>query len=738
MEAAPRESRMQNKESDIVVRRASNKKRYQNLQSIMQIPEHFAELSIRMLDALDDSGARKETVLERRRTYLQREHFEKIARQLQGDNCECFHFGSQSEGTTTPGLQSDIDFLITYYTFNIMTIWEDWTAGMNNLLMLHDNTTPPQQYLLQDIQDYTPEPVTSLTDDGLVRKDSGQILLSAERWKNNIAYKGRDAGEATKNGPSVSWMTNWDIVYACHVRKPLPEIQHWIDRCRGKHWPPVQLLEAARIAPCFLVPAGHPDSDYKREEWRLSPNLIERMLMFSFNMTQIKCYIVLKLIKKSLFANIVGDAFTSFHCKTIMFFTIERTHPSLWCEHNLMFVLLLCLHVLRRWLRLGRLPHYIIEGVNLFDGKLSKLLQKRLLVYIDSLIRNNLQDVCCIGIDNIGCRLQARSMRHTVQAGELRGVFLHNSIRLLLKFECLKRLNLALTYIKNEQSSSQTTFEHKLKYVIRNCFENSTHAMSKTVALEFIKHLYALQISVQSSYYLRLQNVLDSENIRRVQYSLNLDVASSRLKFASLLYCSGHLQATVRVLEDVERRYHSEVKAVCAIRRIEGDRDLKVFAYMLAGNKEEEFSELPFVSCVRFVRQESYCTPAILLFEMNRNITDEEVRQRNCTKHIWMDSAEVDARPFLYYMQSLTYGGLGERDAQLHAMGVLEAYIHTCVRNQLKLYHQETALNLLGHCYEMEGDYAGALHYYEWSLRCERTNNAANWHVLRIMRLISG
>ncbi|KAH3740703.1 uncharacterized protein LOC127851571 [Dreissena polymorpha] len=720
MEVAPRESRMQNKESDIGVRRASNKKHHQNLQSIMQIPEHFAELSIRMFGALDDSGAGKETVLERRRTFLRREHIEKIAFQLQGNNIECFHFGSQSEGTTTPGLQSDIDFLLSYNKCNIMTVWEDWRTGMYNLLMLHDNTTPPQQYLLQVIHTDTPEPVTSLTDDMFVRKDSGQILFSAERWKNKIAYDTRDQVSCT-----------------FHVRKPLPEIQHWIDRCRGKHWPPVQLLEAARIAPCFLVPAGHPESDYKREEWRLSPDLIERMLTFSFNMTQIKCYIVLKLIKKSLFAYIVGDAITSFHCKTIMFFTMERTHPSLWCEHNLMSVLLLCLHLLRRWLRLGRLPHYIIEGVNLFDGKLSKLLQKRLLVYIDSLISNNLQDVFCIGIDNIGCRLQACSMRHTVQAGELRGVLLHNSIRLLLKFEYLESLKRVLTVIKHKLSSSHTTFEHKLKYIIHNCFEcieNSTNVMSKTAALELIKHFYPLHISVQSSYYLRLQNVLDSENIRRVRYSLNSDVASSRLKFASMLYCSGHLQAAVRVLEDVERRYPSKVKALCVFRRLKGDRDLKVFADMLFGNTDN--SEPPLAFCVNFLRQESHCAPVILLFEMNRNITEEEMAQRDIIDKQWIDSAEVDARPFLHYLQYLTYGGLGERDKQLHAMGVLEAYID--IRNQLNMYHQETALNLLGHCYEMEGDYAGALHYYEQSLRCRRTNNAANWHVLRIMRLISG
>ncbi|XP_052239734.1 uncharacterized protein LOC127850612 isoform X9 [Dreissena polymorpha] len=358
MEAAPKESRMQNKESDIGVRRASNKKRHQNFQSIMQIPEHFSELSIRMFDALDDSGAGKETVLERRRTYLQREHFEKIARQLL---LECFHFGSQSEGTTTPGLQSDIDFLLSKHIVNIMTIWEDWRAGMINLLMLHDNTTPPQQYLLQVIQDYTPEPMTSLTDD------------------------------------------------------------------------------------------------------------------------------------------------------------------------------------------------------------------------------------------------------------------------------------------------------------------------------------------------------------------------------------SGHLQAAVRVLEDVERRYHSKVKAVCGCREYQRDGDLKVFADMLLGNTDN--SELPLAFCVNFSRQESHCAPFILLFEMNRNITDEEVKQRAFTEKQWMDSAEVDARPFLYYLQYLTYGGLGARDKQLHAWRVLESYICD-IRNKINLYHQETAVNLLGHCYEMEGEYEGALNYYEESLGIYDTNNAAYWHVRRVLRLL--
>ena len=688
-----------------------------------------------MSDVLDDIGAGKCTVMERRGTFLRRERIMTIAEQLGGNTLECFHCGSQSEGTTTPGLNSDIDLLYSRHEINIMTHLTDWEAGFDNYLMLNDNINPPQQYLLQVSKRYTPEAATSIDDDMCVRKDSGQVILSSERHKQTREQQLAQLGAVPfKNGPSVSHMANWDVVHAFHVCKLVSEIQHWIDRCRGRHWPPVQLLEAARVAPSFLVPAGHPDSDYKREEWRLSPNLIERMLMFSFNMTQIKCYIVLKLIKQSLFNKTVVNSVTSFHCKTLMFYTIERTHHSFWKEHNLMFLLLLCLHELRKWLRLGRFPHYIIKGVNLFDGKLSIVQQRRLLQYVDSMIKNNLQDLFYIDIDKLGCRLQACCIRRIGQAGdgESGRVCVQYSIRLLLKFEML---GIFLTYLRNityAMHISKITFEQSIKYKLRTLLVYFRNEQFKTVALDLIYQLYALHNSVQSSECLRLRNPVFSETIMRFQYSLNADVASSRLKLASMLYCLGHLHAAVRVLADLKRRYHSKVKSVCRCIRLPGESDLELFANMISDNCDKELSEPPFAFCVNFVRQEAYCAPYILLFEMNRGITEEEVAQRDYADPQWMDSAEVDARPFLHYLQYLTYGGLGERDKQSYAMVVLESYIRD-PRNLINLHHCETAFNLLGHCYEMEGDFRRALLYYGASLSVLQTNNAANWHVQRLI-----
>ena len=98
-----------------------------------------------------------------------------------------------------------------------------------------------------------------------------------------------------------------------------------------------------------------------------------------------------------------------------------------------------------------------------------------------------------------------------------------------------------------------------------------------------------------------------------------------------------------------------------------------------------------------------------------------------------MDWAEVDARPFLHYRQYLTYGGLGERDKQLQTFRSWRSYI--CTRIKINLYHLETAWNLMNHCCNMEDDYIMAILLYEASLRYLGKNNAANWHIRRVLRL---
>ncbi|KAH3896892.1 hypothetical protein DPMN_021076 [Dreissena polymorpha] len=344
-------------------------------------------------------------------------------------------------------------------------------------------------------------------------------------------------------------------------------------------------------------------------------------------------------------------------------------------------------------------------------------------------------------MDNLGCRLKALRIRRIRQGGEgeLGGVVLRYSISLLLKFGYLDRFHVCLTHIIYDIESSNSTFQQGIYNTLRTAVQGFTNEQLKTVSFDLINHLYAVYNSVQSSNCLRLPNTNFIEIIRRFEFCLNTDIASSRLKLASLLYCFGHFHAAARALEDVEKRYHSKVKAVCGARQWEGQKDLRVFANMISDNCDNVRREPPFAFCVRFIREEAHCAPYVLWFEMNRAMTEEEVAQRGEYDKMWMDYAEVDACPFLHYLQYLTYGGQGERTKQLYALEVLKLDILN-LRNIINMHHPETAHNLLGYCYELEGDYQAALYIYAKSLSIvcgSNTNNAANWHIQRVQRLIS-
>ncbi|WAR20107.1 hypothetical protein MAR_001945, partial [Mya arenaria] len=121
-------------------------------------PDFYRIMSLRLSRALSDIGVNSWMVRRRRRTFLMLEASETINHKLQGLDGTCFYFGSQSEGTTTPGLNSDIDTLTCINNINIMSSWSEWEAGKLNMLMVKEETCSPQHYLLQVIRHDSPEP----------------------------------------------------------------------------------------------------------------------------------------------------------------------------------------------------------------------------------------------------------------------------------------------------------------------------------------------------------------------------------------------------------------------------------------------------------------------------------------------------------------------------------------------------------------------------------------------------
>ena len=68
---------------------------------------------------------------------------------LEGKKRSQFNFGSQTEGTTTPGLNSDLDNLFCLHDFHIIQDWNEWQQGRETLLMLQDGDVAPGYCRLQ-------------------------------------------------------------------------------------------------------------------------------------------------------------------------------------------------------------------------------------------------------------------------------------------------------------------------------------------------------------------------------------------------------------------------------------------------------------------------------------------------------------------------------------------------------------------------------------------------------------
>ena len=653
--------------------------------------------------------------------------------QLDGFDTTYYYLGSQSEGTTTPGLLSDTDLLLTNNKVNIMYSMADWQhGGKINLLMVKDADTPPQHYLLQVFRLDLPLPVTNLNHPDFVTDSQGRVFLSNLAIVRKIAALCGDAH--LRRGPSNSAREDCDFVYAFKCKTLPPEIMSWFTKMGQVYWPSQETFEAAKKCPVFLVPDGYHGSVNNAIQWRITPNIIERLLMFSLNIVQIKCLVVLKSIKKQEFVKYIHHEnckFTTFHCKTALFFTLERTPPTLWTKCRLIECIVRCLETIQECLNQGNCPHFIVEGVDLFDGKLCRECQLDLDQAIQGMIQDDMHVLFHLHSDYLGQRLS--DYPHEMQpyhgddvnagiCGKLaKDMFEHY---LMINTEVCRRL------CNNGEAELQISLINEITKLENLAINVGTTQYHK----KYIKFLKQSLMSVKASTIMAncIQSGLPLPHDIWEMYgvSLNTDVASNKLKLASMHYCRGELMRAASVLHEVEFDLDGSVQPVCGC-GITPYRDnlSEAFCKYTVQNDSQEQLTKKLAFCVRFLREEKFCAPMFLWYEMYRAVGDD-VDHRDRLERNWMDWAVVDARPFLLYLQYLTYRDLGVRHRQLEGFYGLKAIVTSDRANQL--YHPATALNLYGHCCELEGGVAEALHVYNRSVQNIPKNNAANWHIQRL------
>ncbi|XP_052814633.1 uncharacterized protein LOC128241652 [Mya arenaria] len=284
--------------------------------------------SLRLSQALDDIGVTRRMVDRRRRTWLRREALQKLLSLFLGSGMTMYNFGSQSEGTTTLGMHSDIDILFSQNDAAVLLDLSEWQQGKDNLLVVNTERSPPQHCNLQRLGRDRRLPNKDVEDPYEVVDNDGKVLLTTKITEIFLLSERK----LIFYGPSRSLNKNVDMVQAFPCARLPAECQFLFERPRPGHWPTKDMLAQASAYPVFLVPAGYPDSPYHEKllEWRFSTSLMERLLIFSFNTTQLKVFVLLKIIRKAFIKIVVGDNFSTFHMKTAMMFTIESYPPDIW------------------------------------------------------------------------------------------------------------------------------------------------------------------------------------------------------------------------------------------------------------------------------------------------------------------------------------------------------------------------------------------------------------------------
>ncbi|XP_053375491.1 uncharacterized protein LOC123535465 [Mercenaria mercenaria] len=663
-------------------------------------------------------------VMKRRRAALLNEIMRTIYHTLIGEKYTVYNLGSHSEGTTTPGLQSDIDTLFCLDDCNMIQDWSEWTLGKYNQMMIQNETTPPGYCLLQLLRSDAPLPVAHERGNNIVEDTQGRILV-----KNTIIDIAMLEGHQ-RQGPSIAAAAEPGF-YACDSVAAFPckswpqSPRAWLHQQETNTWPTALMKRYAKSTKCFVVGVGHRASENAAIEWRLSTSLAEHCLMFNLNIAQIKCYILMKMIIKTYInvENLYNESYiSSFICKTVLLHCIANKPSCVWKECNILNCLNYCLYTLNNCLLNEHCPHFIVHENNLMAGKFSTEIKQQLFEIMSTLIPFDGISLFGIQIDNLGERLQ-------IKLNMINEVYYY----IPQPDECtMSETSVLLDILAQDVLKTEKIGDGSLDTLIKNVIQLKRYykagdMLEKTACRLLIPLLCTSIGSLIASQNIQINSTVSPQALTWTEAGLDSDVASSRLKLASIMFCVGNAEITALILSHVEEQYKKEViEPVCFCYDFHRPYIRREFC-RLSSQYGVEALKYTVAFCVNFFTLEINCVPHELQYEMFRS-TQEDLLHRG-RRDNWMDCAVVDSLPYLYFLQYKTYSFIQRPEEQQQAL----IKLGWVIRTERNLGHRETALNLLGQCMEQENRPADALQCYMSSLHLRERNNAAKFHICRCL-----
>ena len=675
-------------------------------------PDHSMILSL-LLDTV--VGTQK--MVEIRKDYC------RIDESLLSTSCgvNTYFTGSKSEGLDLPG--SDFDYMFDmnhlldikvlqslnddpevfpYSTFFVST--ESVMPGFALLQLVNQtrmNPFLPSQYMYG---------VQYLSSDSFMQIN--QLLFSSFTIEQTVK----------RQGPSVEFWSPFfgksesgiDQVLSIHCAFWPCTASEWVQRPRHFGWPSSQDLSSIVDFGFHLVAIGHPLSDTKLIEWRISFSLAERTLVWSFNHVQIQCYAVMKIILKEFIkmkCNPQNQVLCSYFIKSFLFWKYESTELNFWRADNFKECIMFLLTEFSKCVREGVLRHYFFPSFNLLSVKLTPAAQAELLQLFDIIIQSD-----------IGILKECRTLRgiwseFIVQVPENRNNLISNLERqnLLRNDECamdmMHDLQGSIHFICITQSgelfnnvirqiSALSCKTHLKNLTIRNCqWEMHRRSLNHTCA-PGNKGMYKLYRLAQNDTY-------------------SIDVSACKLWCAILLYLKGFNLSAL----DTVNQFLSSIPPylIYFSGRINRARDEAKTSYL------EMFLDLDITTTQRAKRAWMFD------FVVAQDMT-EVVPLAIQIEFYFSGSYTMNISPFTcaYYLQFLCYHNIYQHDNKELALQQLIKVAYNTEQRGNYVHH---CLNIAGHCLLLAGRRAQARDMFYMSYEISRRNppldryNSALWYL---------
>ncbi|KAL3861250.1 hypothetical protein ACJMK2_007298 [Sinanodonta woodiana] len=544
-------------------------------------------------------------------------------------------------------------------------------------------------------------------------------------------------------------ITKCDSVYVVHCPKWPSSAFEWVKRISRSGWPSQELKEEIAQKGILLAPAGCKQDPYQDIQWRYSFNEAERRLVTSFNGTQAKCYALLKRIICEYVKPWFGDdVITSYHLKTLMFWTVEEIDFQAWVPANLVECIFLVLKRLTQCIEDENCPSYFIPTENLFRERATLDNKEAVL----SMMNDILSQGCLLLFRLPNFSIKYNAVSTIPQDFWTRFDTLNNAVCLADWHQLwssnaeLFLINLFLAELDIYQIHETDGIYSKFSEMI-NKLTTKIYSLRDKGMKDFLKNVTARLCGSYGTQCLSLACIPVSDMSRKsttdefpgeiyIEISCLRNQLDCLAKRANYAYMCGKFQSTISTAFELLQRYlHLRFRAFNTDIPVNVqwyyflpplvNRMVQMLPTQNYSHMFDIIGDLLSINEVIFAKNEIYAVPGNVKVEMFKVGLHEDhlyplSKFRRCLS--------VDPYFYVTFLAFHAYYDMGNQEAADTVIAIMEI-----ICSEHPNSHLPTSLNLLADCYLKTGQIYKAMETFKLSMKIKNWRNAAPWHIARLV-----